>query len=279
MPLPGLQGRDFSRSFQIDTVVRAVRGENRRTDLRVAYELLLDIKRRKRRVSEQKRMLGTSASASLSMAMSPMAPSSIDLASPLLASTLSSDALGLGADLEGEGPVFVPNLRALEELLYPEGLEGFPGQFVRQRRWYLGIQSKRDPGRVMREVFQALANIRYEWKIITPYRVICQKRIDGGRDRTGSEGGGEEEEDEEEVEAAFSGARRRRGEGGGEEEESKGGSALDMKLRIALSLYKVHSKVYLLDFQKTSGSQFSFMDQCECIISELKRLSKAQKSA
>jgi len=96
----------------------------------------------------------------------------------------------------------------------------------------------------MREVFQALSNLGFVWKVITPYRIICQR----------SEG---------------------------EEGESKSNSEEEPsnKFRIALSLYKVHSKVYLLDFQKTTGSQFTFMITCENIISELKRLSKAQKTS
>jgi serine/threonine protein kinase len=42
---------------------------------------------------------------------------------------------------------------------------------ARRRRWYLGIQSKKDPLHVMSEVFRALRDAGLEWKVTGPYKV------------------------------------------------------------------------------------------------------------
>jgi len=101
----------LSRSYHVNTVVGAIRGSNPRNDLRVAYELLLDVKRRKRRVSEQNRILGMSHSSTTpSFPISPLAPPPIDP----FGSPLSSSSSPLTT------PQFTPNLSALEELLYTD---------------------------------------------------------------------------------------------------------------------------------------------------------------
>jgi hypothetical protein len=42
---------------------------------------------------------------------------------------------------------------------------------ARRRRWYLGIQSKKDPLHVMSEVFRALRDAGFQWKVTGPYKV------------------------------------------------------------------------------------------------------------
>lgn len=39
--------------------------------------------------------------------------------------------------------------------------------------WFLGIQSKKDPGHVMTEVYKALHSIGCTWYAVNNYRVIC----------------------------------------------------------------------------------------------------------
>jgi 5'-AMP-activated protein kinase catalytic alpha subunit len=50
-------------------------------------------------------------------------------------------------------------------------------------------------------------------------------------------------------------------------------------VKIALTLYKVQQNIYLLDFQRVEGDAFGFMKLCALIITELKNLSAASKSA
>lgn len=51
------------------------------------------------------------------------------------------------------------------------------------------------------------------------------------------------------------------------------------KIKITLSLYKVQQSIYLLDFQRVEGDAFSFMKLCAFIITELKNLSAASRTA
>lgn len=44
----------------------------------------------------------------------------------------------------------------------------------RNRRWYLGIQSKKDPAHVMTEVYKALAALGCEWLQLSSYRIKCR---------------------------------------------------------------------------------------------------------
>lgn len=41
------------------------------------------------------------------------------------------------------------------------------------RRWYLGIQSKKDPAHVMTEVYKAMFALDCTWNQVTNYRVLC----------------------------------------------------------------------------------------------------------
>ena len=47
---------------------------------------------------------------------------------------------------------------------------------ARRRRWYLGIQSKKDPAHVMTEVYKALLQLDCEWKTVDPYRLQTRWR-------------------------------------------------------------------------------------------------------
>lgn len=60
------------------------------------------------------------------------------------------------------------------------------GTGTRRRRWYLGIQSKKDPAHVMTEVYKALLQLDCEWKTVDPYRL--QTRWRPNADQTDSVG-------------------------------------------------------------------------------------------
>ena len=55
---------------------------------------------------------------------------------------------------------------------------------------------------------------------------------------------------------------------------------LSLRYRViaGLTLYKVQQNIYLLDFQKKEGDQFTFMSLCALIITQLKVLSAASKA-
>ena len=44
-------------------------------------------------------------------------------------------------------------------------------------RWFLGIQSKKDPGHVMTEVYKALLSIGCTWYAVNNYRILCAWQV------------------------------------------------------------------------------------------------------
>ena len=43
----------------------------------------------------------------------------------------------------------------------------------KRRRWYLGIQSKKDPGHIMTEVYKAMLALGCKWYAMNNYRILC----------------------------------------------------------------------------------------------------------
>lgn len=48
------------------------------------------------------------------------------------------------------------------------------------RRWYLGIQSKKDPAHVMNEVYKAMQALKCVWYQVNNYRVLCLWKYTSG---------------------------------------------------------------------------------------------------
>jgi len=184
----------------------------------------------------------------------------------------------------------------------------------RTRRWYLGIQSKKDPAHVMTEVYKALMSLGCEWLQLSSYRIKCKWRPNAPRGssfagRPPSSGmpgfgimpsaGGETPE------GAWNNQGSMDTDGGMdvsmdvEKDKQRGASKMslmkvvaggdghavpvpnlsteDYSIKIGLTLYKVQQNIYLLDFQKKTGDAFSFMTLCANIITELKTLSAASR--
>ena len=57
----------------------------------------------------------------------------------------------------------------------------------RNRRWYLGIQSKKDPAHVMTEVYKALMALGCEWLQLSSYRIKCRWRPNDRRGNSTSD--------------------------------------------------------------------------------------------
>ena len=184
----------------------------------------------------------------------------------------------------------------------------------RTRRWYLGIQSKKEPARVMNEVYKALLALGCEWLQLSSYRIKCKWKPHSSGSGSGSRGS-VADSSKMEVEAAdvTRTTSNSVGTGSGNSISSGpvgstvsmagasagGGSACPMmtvidgddghfvripnlstceySIKIGLTLYKVQQNIYLLDFQKMTGDAFSFMTLCANIITELKTLSAASK--
>lgn len=140
-----------------------------------------------------------------------------------------------------------------------------PVQESRRRRWYLGIQSKKDPAHVMTEVYKAMQSLNCLWHQSNNYRVLClwDQRTQGQPTSF--------------FVNPFGSAQTQRSISPGAMELDQGGGSDIVK--IALTLYKVQQNIYLLDFQRVEGDAFGFMKLCARIITELKNLSAASKSS
>ena len=179
----------------------------------------------------------------------------------------------------------------------------------RNRRWYLGIQSKKDPAHVMTEVYKALMSLGCDWLQLSSYRIKCRWRpnTNSQSERMMSSSmpqpmaGGETPEAAWNQQNAMQGDKNvsdmaidedgpQGGKIGGREQKMKvitGNDGHFMQvpnlntpeycIKIGLTLYKVQQNIYLLDFQKMTGDAFSFMTLCANIITELKTLSAASK--
>jgi 5'-AMP-activated protein kinase catalytic alpha subunit len=173
----------------------------------------------------------------------------------------------------------------------------------RTRRWYLGIQSKKDPAHVMTEVYKALMSLGCEWLQLSSYRIKCKWRPNTGGSGSNSTiplAGGESPQaawisnpsrglSDASMDVDIDGKERHTSPTfglnamqviAGEDGHSlrvPNLSTSEYSIKIGLTLYKVQQNIYLLDFQKMTGDAFSFMTLCANIITELKSLSAASK--
>mmetsp|Transcript_37624 Transcript_37624/g.80304 ORF Transcript_37624/g.80304 Transcript_37624/m.80304 type:complete len:698 (-) Transcript_37624:117-2210(-) len=164
----------------------------------------------------------------------------------------------------------------------------------RNRRWYLGIQSKKDPAHVMTEVYKALMALGCEWLQLSSYRIKCRWRpnvpreslrrtmvapMAGGEtpDRAWDGGGGAADMNIDDDGKQNPNETKTKCIGTTDTVSVPDLSTKGYCIKCGLTLYKVQQSIYLLDFQKMTGDAFSFMTLCASIITELKTLSAASR--
>mmetsp|Transcript_42372 Transcript_42372/g.76401 ORF Transcript_42372/g.76401 Transcript_42372/m.76401 type:complete len:692 (-) Transcript_42372:86-2161(-) len=164
----------------------------------------------------------------------------------------------------------------------------------RNRRWYLGIQSKKDPAHVMTEVYKALMALGCEWLQLSSYRIKCRWRpnvpreslrrsvalpMAGGEtpERAWDSGGGSIDMNIDDDGKQNPDESKTKCIGTNDAVSVPDLSTKEYCIKCGLTLYKVQQSIYLLDFQKMTGDAFSFMTLCANIITELKTLSAASK--
>ncbi|KUF90846.1 Katanin p80 WD40 repeat-containing subunit B1 [Phytophthora nicotianae] len=186
--------------------------------LRVAYELILDHKNAKIRIDA-----------------SPLITPSSALPDP-------RNFGGRGINIPGQAPRMSTGGSGMPGF---EDGHGGAAPTPKRRRWYLGIQSKKEPAHVMSEVYKALFVLHFEWKVVAPYRVKCRWQSPTGDPNGGAVMNPEEAKLQQQMQ----------------------------RIKIGLQLYKVQQHIYLLDFQRLDGNAFTYMNLCARIITELKTLS------
>ncbi|GAB9468808.1 hypothetical protein Gpo141_00006115 [Globisporangium polare] len=243
--------------------------------LRVAYDLILDHKNAKIRIDELRDVKTVS---SKPKTFAPSEPNTLLLpgrapipmaASPLITPSGDPRQFG-GRHVPGGFPNNFPGHPGPQQRLNaPSGLaQGFDdgsgnpmnlsamaagAPTPKRRRWYLGIQSKKEPAHVMSEVYKALHVLHFEWIVVAPYRVKCRWQPKGFPTHMPVASGDAERDYEAQVKYQQLQAQSR--------------------IKIGLQLYKVQQHIYLLDFQRLDGNAFTYMNLCARIITELKTLS------
>mmetsp|Transcript_16290 Transcript_16290/g.22954 ORF Transcript_16290/g.22954 Transcript_16290/m.22954 type:complete len:688 (-) Transcript_16290:185-2248(-) len=175
----------------------------------------------------------------------------------------------------------------------------------RNRRWYLGIQSKKDPAHVMTEVYKALMALGCEWFQQSSYRikarwrpnkssgqntssVVCSGGLPPAMQSPHSGSIGDEADSAmSDIEAREKGIMRSLNPQTSKMKVVTGTdgdfgripnlNTSEYCIKFGLTLYKVQPQVYLLDFQKMTGDSFSFMTLCSNMVNELTALSQASK--
>ncbi|RQM25980.1 hypothetical protein B5M09_000818 [Aphanomyces astaci] len=232
-----------------DHVIHSIEHEEY-TPLRVAYDLVLDHKNAKMRIDELRNVkrhdntpktfsqpdqssLLVPGRGPIPMAASPMIQASPG--DPLMQRQFGGRtplARGPPAANSSHGGGVMSVQHQMNEAALAE---------KKRRRWYLGIQSKKEPAHVMSEVYKALLVLHFEWKVLAPYRVKCRWQP--------------------------------------APPPPSCSTSVHKPVKIGLQLYKVQQHIYLLDFQNLGGDAFTYMNLCARIITELKTLSGVRPTA
>lgn len=120
-------------------------------EIKISYELLLYAKRHKQRIADVV-----------------LALQDLSRTPPVAGSTPKITGLGTSPGSAAKSP---------------GGLSGLAGGqdtkdlASRRRRWYLGIQSKKDPAHVMTEVYKALMSLQCSWHQVNNYRILVLKNF------------------------------------------------------------------------------------------------------
>jgi 5'-AMP-activated protein kinase, catalytic alpha subunit len=220
------------RGATAEAVIDAVMNEDRSSapfnrakhELRVVYELLLDAKRHRQRIAD------------VVLAFQDSSRTPPGTASPLRLGTSP-----------GNSRVDMPGGAGSQQSAAAVSARQ-PVQESRRRRWYLGIQSKKDPAHVMTEVYKAMQSLNCLWYQSNNYRVLClwDQRSKGQSTSFFSN--------------PFSTGTSQRAVVPGAMDTDQGAQTDIVK--IALTLYKVQQNIYLLDFQRVEGDAFGFMKLC-----------------
>ena len=134
-------------------------------ELNVAYQLLLDAKRHKLRIADVVLALQNQASTPPSGTSIPKGMNAASLAtSPntmlrLELGHASGSFVGASSLIRNGSPAMPPTGSGSTPKEIAESREAS----LRRRRWYLGIQSKKDPAHVMTEVYKAMQILQCKW--------------------------------------------------------------------------------------------------------------------
>jgi 5'-AMP-activated protein kinase catalytic alpha subunit len=157
-----LPNKGVTQELVLDAVLQKGKSQkiHGKHELKVAYELLLDEKRHKKRIEDV--ILAFQDASTTPPGSSPRIRG-FSMSSNTSFRDPSSKEVSTG--IGNRPPAAHIDNRDLS---------------TRRRRWYLGIQSKKDPAHVMNEVYKAMQSLRCIWHQVNNYRVLCLWRYSSG---------------------------------------------------------------------------------------------------
>jgi hypothetical protein len=140
-----------------------------------------------------------------------------------------------------------------------------------KRRWYVGIQSRKQPMHVMAEVMRALKDSGFQWTNVSQFRIRAKWKPAEDTPAAAA------------MQAAAAAVHHAQiaGQPIPASLPRPEGLAACAEVRISLQLYRVPPQkgIYLLDLRRAAGDSFSFMALCARVIAELKVPSAASRAA
>ncbi|VFQ58493.1 unnamed protein product [Cuscuta campestris] len=131
-------------------------------------------------------------------------------------------------------------------------------QFLAERKWALGLQSRAHPREIMTEVLKALQELNVCWKKIGQYNMKCRWTPSFPNYREGVAINSFQSHNYFEDESAIL--------------ENQGVFRSANVVKFEVQLYKTRDNKYLLDLQKVQGPQLLFLDLCAAFLAQLRVL-------
>ncbi|XP_019195157.1 PREDICTED: SNF1-related protein kinase catalytic subunit alpha KIN10-like [Ipomoea nil] len=173
----------------------------------------------------------------------------------------------LGAEFQESVEYGFNQMNSNDFVAFPSG-QRFPGtmdyqpvgarQFLVERKWALGLQSRAHPREIMTEVLKALQELNVCWKKIGHYNMKCRWIPSIPGQHEGSVNNSLHNNNFFEDESTII--------------ENHGISRAANVVKFEVQLYKTRDNKYLLDLQKVQGPQLLFLDLCAAFLAQLRVL-------
>ena len=141
------------------------------------------------------------------------------------------------------------------------------------RRWFVGIWTACDPATIMADLFRALKQCDFEWKILSPYKLKIRRMIPSGDKAIAfpkAEPAIENPPANFEKKSQESKTETRDFELFSPNNDQASSSSNVQVIKMGLQLYKTPRNRYVLDVQKLFGETFIFMNLCSKLMMELR---------
>lgn len=139
-----------------------------------------------------------------------------------------------------------------------------------KRKWYLGIQSRKDPPRIMAEIYRALQSAQFVWVTQSPYYVRAKWQPSASTCQLFAEAAAARPALAQVPHSGLPDSPNAPEPGSDGSQPAVRAVRLACRVRLSIRLFRVTRGVYLMDLSCTRGDPFSFLTLATRIIAELK---------